>query len=85
MSLKYWKSFLWNTVQHFLHTTNAVLHYHIRIGTVKEENKGKKTAGKIAFHLNVPKIYIKPTLMYHDNSISVLGQCSGKNCHKYKF
>lgn len=36
MSLEYWKPFLWNAVQHFLHAANAVLHYHIRIGGVKE-------------------------------------------------
>lgn len=35
VSLKYWKSFLWDAVQHFLHPTNAILHHHIRKSGVK--------------------------------------------------
>lgn len=30
VSLKYWKPFLRDAVQHFLHSTNTILHYHIR-------------------------------------------------------
>lgn len=35
MSLKYWKPFFWDAVQHFLHPTNAILHHHIRERRVK--------------------------------------------------
>lgn len=36
VSLKYWKPFLWDTVQHFLHPTNTILHHHIRALGVKD-------------------------------------------------
>ena len=41
VSLKDWKSFLWNAVQHLLHPTHTVLHHHIR-GDIVKENKGAK-------------------------------------------
>lgn len=36
VSLKYWKPFFWDAVQHFLHPTNAILHHHIRERPVKK-------------------------------------------------
>lgn len=42
VSLKYWKPFLWDAVQHFLHPTNAILHHHIRGLAVKGVRTNQK-------------------------------------------
>lgn len=43
VSLKYWKPFFWDAVQHFLHPTNAILHHHIRKSGVKGICQTKQT------------------------------------------
>lgn len=49
VSLKYWKPFFWDAVQHFLHPANAILHNHIRKSGVKEDlpNQTKRSFNKV--------------------------------------
>lgn len=63
VSLKYWKSFLWDAVQHFLHPTYAILHHHIR-ETGSQGNTQNRPMRNI-YTLNKQTAILKQPLKYN--------------------